>query len=153
MGALNFTTTLVGRGPGVAVILSEEQVAAVGEGAKRFPVAATVNGFRYRTTVVAMRGEFMFGLSKEVRTQAGVEAGQTVTITLELDREERTVEVPPALAHGLAGDAEAAAVFAKLAYTHRKEYARWVADAKREETRERRVAQALEMIRAGKTRS
>ena len=100
-----------------------------------------------------MRGEFMFGLSREVRSQAGVEAGQTVTIALELDRDERTVEVPPALARGLAGDAEAAAVFAKLAYTHRKEYARWVTDAKREETRERRAAQALEMIRAGKTRS
>ena len=40
-----------------------------------------------------------------------------------------------------------------MAYTHRKEYARWIAEAKREETRDRRVAQALEMIRAGRTRS
>jgi hypothetical protein len=144
---------LVSRGPGVAVLLDDEQVASVGEGAKRFPVAATVNGFRWRTTVVRMRGEFMFGLSKEIRAQAGVEAGDTVEVVLELDREERTVDVPAMLADGLAAAAEAAAAFEKLAYTHRKEYARWIDEAKREETRARRVAQALEMIRSGQTRS
>jgi uncharacterized protein YdeI (YjbR/CyaY-like superfamily) len=144
---------LVSRGPGVAVLLDDEQVASVGEGAKRFPVAATVNGFRWRTTVVRMRDEFMFGLSKEIRAQAGVEAGDTVEVVLELDREERTVDVPAMLADGLAADAEAAAAFEKLAYTHRKEYARWIDEAKREETRARRVAQALEMIRSGQTRS
>lgn len=153
MGAITFTTTLVSRGPGVAVLLDDEQVASVGEGAKRFPVAATVNGFRWRTTVVRMRDEFMFGLSKEIRAQAGVEAGDTVEVVLELDREERTVDVPAMLADGLAADAEAAAAFEKLAYTHRKEYARWIDEAKREETRARRVAQALEMIRSGQTRS
>jgi uncharacterized protein YdeI (YjbR/CyaY-like superfamily) len=61
--------------------------------------------------------------------------------------------MPSALAAALAGDAQARAAFEKLAFTHRKEYARWVAEAKREETRERRVQQALEMIKAGQTRS
>ena len=51
---MTFTTTLVSRGPGVAVLLDDQQVATVGEGGKRFPVAATVNGFRWRTTVVRM---------------------------------------------------------------------------------------------------
>ena len=153
MGEISFQSTLQSRGPGVAVILTDEQVTAVGEGPKRFPVVATVNGHSYRTTVVRMRGEFMFGLSKEVRAAAGVEAGETVPVTLALDAAERTVQLPPKLAAALAADGEAAAIFERLAFTHRKEYAGWIAEATREETRERRVTQALEMIRAGQTRS
>ena len=45
MGAIRFSTTLQARGPAAAVVLDEAQVAAVGEGAKRFPVLATVNGY------------------------------------------------------------------------------------------------------------
>jgi uncharacterized protein YdeI (YjbR/CyaY-like superfamily) len=82
-----------------------------------------------------------------------VEAGDSVEVALALDREERTVDLPPVLADRLAANPEAAAAFEKLAYTHRKEYARWIAEAKREETRARRVDQALEMIRSGQTRS
>jgi uncharacterized protein YdeI (YjbR/CyaY-like superfamily) len=77
----------------------------------------------------------------------------TVQVELELDGASREVEVPAALAVALEGDANARAAFEALAYTHRKEYAVWVQEAKREETRERRVAQALEMLRASKTRS
>ncbi len=153
MGAIAFTTTLVKRGPGVAVLLDAAQVTEVGEGAKRFPVAATVNGHTWRTTVVHMRGEFLFGLSQQVRREVGVDAGQAVEVKLELDQAERLVEVPPALADALAADGEASAAYQRLAYTHRKEYARWIEEAKREDTRERRIAQALEMLRAGKTRS
>jgi uncharacterized protein YdeI (YjbR/CyaY-like superfamily) len=65
----------------------------------------------------------------------------------------REVELPEALAGALAGDPAASAAFDALAYTHRKEYARWVQEAKRDETRQRRVAQALQMLREGKTRS
>jgi uncharacterized protein YdeI (YjbR/CyaY-like superfamily) len=82
-----------------------------------------------------------------------VAAGDQVDVILELDAAPREVEMPPALSAALAQDAQARAAFEKLAFTHRKEYARWVAEAKREETRERRVQQALEMIKAGQTRS
>jgi hypothetical protein len=135
------------------VILDDAQVAAVGEGAKRFPVVATVNGYTWRTSVVRMRGEFLLGLSKEVRQGAGAEAGDEVEVTVELDAAPREVEVPEALAAALADDPEARESFDRMAFTHRKEYARWIVDAKQEQTRQRRVAQALEMIRAGKTRS
>lgn len=67
------------------------------------------------------------------------------------DAAPRTVEVPEALARALAADPKAQATFENLAFTHRKEYARWIAEAKREETRERRVQRALNMIREGKT--
>ncbi len=153
MGSLEITAELQGRGPAGAFVLTDEQVAAVGEGAKRFPPATTINGHRLRTTVTRMRGEFLFGLSGAARQDASIEIGDTVTFTLELDQAPREVEVPPALAAALDGDPEAKRLFEALAYTHRKEYARWVAEAKREETRARRAEQAIEMLREGRTRS
>jgi hypothetical protein len=153
MGEITITDELQPRGPAAAIILDEDQVAAVGEGAKRFPVVATVNGHTWRTSVSRMRGEFMVGFSKEVREGAGVAAGDTITLELKLDSEPRTVEVPPALAEALDRDPEAKTTFEGLAFTYRKEFARWIDEAKRDETRERRVAQALDMIRTGRTRS
>jgi hypothetical protein len=153
MGEVKLKGELVARGPAAAFVLDAEQVAAVGEGPKRFPVVATVNGYTWRTSVARMAGEFLVGLSKEVRTGAGVQAGDTVTLELKLDTEPRTVEVPPALAEALDADPEAKAAFDGMAFTHRKEYARWIDEAKREETRARRVTQALDMIRTGRTRS
>jgi hypothetical protein len=151
MGSLELKTKLVARGPAAAIVLDDQQVAAVGEGAKRFPVVATVNGYSWRTSVARMGGEFCVGLNRAVRSEAGVEAGDDVDVVLELDRAPREVEVPQPLAEALAGDEQAQAAFAALAYTHRKEYARWIAEAKREETRRRRVGRALEMLRQGET--
>ena len=153
MGAIRLTATLASRGPAAAVVLDDEQVAAVGEGAKRFPVRATINGFTWRTTVTRMRGEFLLGLSREVRAGAGVEAGDVVEVGLELDEDQREVDVPAALAEALARDASAKSAFDGLAYTHRKEYARWITDAKRDETRQKRVSQAIQMLREGRIRT
>src|ERR1700761_3478168 len=150
---LTFTATLQKRGPAAAVVLDDDQVAPVGQGAKRFPVKATVAGYTWRGSVARMRGEFLLGLNREVREAAGVEAGDTVSVVLAPDTEERTVEVPEDLASALAGDAEAKAAFEGLAYTHRKEFARWVGEAKKAETRESRAAKAVAMLREGKTRS
>jgi hypothetical protein len=153
LGSLRFSTTLLPRGHAAAVVLGDAQVAAVGEGAKRFPVVATINGHTWRTTVTRMNGEFLLGLNRDVREGAGVQAGDTVDVALVLDEAPREVDVPDALADALARDRQAAEAYERLSYTHRKEYARWVAEAKRDETRERRVAQAIEMLRAGRTRS
>jgi uncharacterized protein YdeI (YjbR/CyaY-like superfamily) len=117
-----------------------------GGGRQALPVVATVNGHTWRTTFTRMRGEFLLSLNRAVRQEAGVE------VKLDLDTAPREVEVPEALANALAEDAKARAAFVRLAYTHRKEYARWIDEAKRDETRQRRVAQALERLREGKTR-
>jgi bacteriocin resistance YdeI/OmpD-like protein/uncharacterized protein DUF1905 len=151
VGSVRFTATLLPRRAAATVVLDDEDVALVGEGAKRFPVVATVNGYTWRTTVTRMRGEFLLGLNRAVRQEAGVEAGDTVDVELELDTAPREVQVPEALATALAGDPDARVAFDRLAYTHRKEYARWISQAKRDETRQRRVARALEMLRQGKT--
>ena len=153
VGAIRLTATLVARGPAAAVVLDDDQVAVVGEGAKRFPVRATVNGYSWLGSVTRMRGEFLLGLSRAVRDGAGVEVGDTVEVQLELDAAPRDVEMPAALAAALAGDPGARAAFDALAYTHRKEYARWIAEAKRDDTRERRVIKALEMLRDARTLS
>ena len=151
VGMLRFSATLVKRGPAAAVVLDQQQVEAVGEAAKRFPVQATVNGYRWRTSIARMGGESLLGLSRAVREQAGVQAGDTVDVELELDSAPREVELPQALALALASDDDARRAFDALSYTDRKELARSVAEAKREETRSRRVANALALLRAGKT--
>jgi hypothetical protein len=153
VGSIELVTTLVARGPAAAVVLDDDQVAAVGEGAKRFPVVATVNGYSWRTTVTRMRGEFLLGLNREVREAAGVQAGDRVEVAIALDSAPRDVELPEALAVALERDAAAKTAFHGLAFTHRKEFAQWVSEAKRPDTRDRRVAQALQMLREGKTRS
>jgi hypothetical protein len=153
MGVIRFRAQLRRRGPAAAVVLDEIQVATVGEGAKRFPVVATVNGYTWQTSVSRMGGEFLLGLNREVRTAAGVQAGDEAEVIIELDKTTREVDVPADLAAALAADPQAAASFERMAFTHRKEYCRWIDDAKRAETRLRRVAQAVEMIKAGKSRS
>lgn len=70
-------------------------------------------------------------------------------VELELDSEPREVELPPELERALAGDAEAKEAFDGLSYTHRREYAEWVAGAREPETRERRLGKAVEMLLAG----
>jgi len=147
MGSLRMTTTLQARGPAAAVVLDDEQVAQIGEGAKRFPVQATVNGYTWRTTVMRMGGEFMVGLNKAVREAAGAQAGDLVEVAIDLDTAPREVDVPEPLANALAKDPAAKAAFDALSFTNRKEYARAVAEAKRPETRDRRVAQTIEKLR------
>jgi Bacteriocin-protection, YdeI or OmpD-Associated/Domain of unknown function (DUF1905) len=153
LGSIRFSSTLEARGPAAAVVLSDDQLVAVGEGAKRFPVKATVNGYTWRTSVARMGGEFLVGLNRQVREGAGVGVGDRVDVELELDTEPRQVEVPQLLADALGADPRTREKFDALAYTHRKEYARWIAEAKRPETARRRVEQALQMLREGKTRS
>ena len=142
---LRLRTVLEPRGPAAAIVLDDAQVAALGGGRKAFPVRVTVNGHTFPGRIARMGGESLIGLSKAVRAACGVEPGD--------DDAPREVEVPEALATALAGDEEARRAYEALAYTHRKEFARWVGDAKRPETRERRVAETLTMLREGRTRS
>jgi uncharacterized protein YdeI (YjbR/CyaY-like superfamily) len=91
-------------------------------------------------------GRVCLGVHKATREEAGVAPGDGVTLVVE--RAERPeVEVPGELNEALAQDADAAAAFERLAYTHRREYAQWVAEAKRPETRTRRVQETLERLR------
>lgn len=115
-----------------------DAVAALGSG-KRPKVKVTLAGYTYRSTVAAYGEVFMLPLSAEHRNAAGVKAGDEVEVTLELDTEPRTVEVPDDLAAALAAKSGATEAFAALAYSARKEHVRQVEDAKTAETRTRRI--------------
>lgn len=116
-----------------------EIIAALGTH-KRPKVAVSLNGYTYRSTVAAYGDVFMLPLSAEHREAAGVKAGDQVEVTLELDLEPRTVDVPDDLAAALTEKPGATAAFEALSYTMRKEYVRQVESAKAQETRVRRIA-------------
>lgn len=152
MPALEITRPLEPFGPAAALILTDAEVAELG-GGRRAAVRVSIGERSARLRLAVMGGQNCIGLSKSARADLGVTPGETVVARVELDTEVREVELPEHLARALEGDPEARRAFEGLAYTHRKEYATWVAEAKRAETRERRVAQALEMLREGRTRS
>lgn len=121
-------------------------VAALGSG-KRPKVKISFNGYTYRSTVAAYGDGFMLPLSQEHREAAGVQAGDVVEVTLELDTEPRTVDVPDDLAAALAENSLRDA-FDALAYSTRKEHVRQVESAKAEDTRQRRVAKIVASLQA-----
>jgi hypothetical protein len=144
-----FTATLQdsGRGGGRWLEVPFDPKEAFGEA--RAPVEGTLNGTPFRGRLAVYGGKAYLGLNKEVRAAAHIEVGDRVEVVLHRDDSPREVEVPQELLVALERDSAAKAAFEKLAFTHRREYARWIAEAKREETRERRVAKAVEMLKAG----
>ena len=125
-----------------------EVIAALGT-QKRPKVKATVNGYSYRNTVAAYGEVFMLGFSAEHRAASGLKAGDEIEVTLELDTEPRTVEVPADLAAALAAKTGARAAFDASSYSARKEFVRQVESAKAQETRERRIARIVDQLGQG----
>lgn len=120
-------------------------------GRKRVPVVAHIDGEPYRGSLVRMGGPaHMLLIRKDVRERIGKQPGDTVSVTLREDTEERTVDVPEDLAAALAADDDAATFFNGLSYTHRREYVQWITEAKREQTRRDRVAKTLGMLQEGR---
>ena len=118
-------------------------------GEARPPVKGTVNGVEYRSRLMVYGSETMLGLTNAFRASAGIAEGDEVEVVIERDDAPREVEVPPALQAALEGDAIARAAYERLSFTHRREYANWIAEAKQEKTRSRRTERALEMLREG----
>lgn len=143
MGTITMRTTLERRGPAAAIVLTDEQVAGLGPG-KVFPVRVTIGDRTAEARVARMGGENLVGLSKDRRAALDVEIGDVVKVVIELDEGPREVSVPEELAAALAENPEAKAAFDRLPPSHRKEHARAVADAKRPETKARRVAAAID---------
>ena len=113
----------------------------------RVPVVATMNGYTYRSSLSPMGGCHMLPVAAEVRAGAHVAGGDRVKLTLREDTEERTVDVPDDLGQAL-GKAGMRAAFDAMAFTHRKEWVRAVQDAKRPETRTKRIADCVAAMRA-----
>lgn len=135
-------TVLAPMGPATAIELTDAQVAELG-GGKRAAVVVGIGGRTARVRLGVMGGRNLIGLSKAVRAELGVEIGDAVEATVDLDVVERAVEVPGDLAAALDAAPGARSAFDALPFTRRKELARGVAEAKRPETRDRRIAAAL----------
>ena len=118
-------------------------------GTARPKVKATVNDVTLRTTVSVYGGRSYVGFRKQIQEAAGIRIGDRVRVRIEPDVEPREIEVPDDLAQALKKDRAASQAFEGLSYTHRKEYAQWVEDAKKPETRQRRVEKTIELLRAG----
>ena len=145
---MEFRTTVVQSGKtATGLQVPDEVVAALG-GGRRPPVTVTLGDHGYRTTVAPMGGAFWIPLAAEHREAAGVQAEQEVDVSIELDTAPREVPVPDDLATAMDDDARAA--FDGLAFSHRKEWVRWVEEAKKPETRTARIEKTVEGLRAGR---
>ncbi len=120
-------------------------------GKKRVKIKATIDGEPYRGTLVRM-GEpcHILIVIKAIREKIGKTFGDEVEVILEEDLEPRLVTVPDDLMEKLADNPLAKDFYEKLSYTHQREYVNWINDAKREETRLRRIAKMIEMLEEGK---
>ena len=117
----------------------------------RVPVKGTINGFPYRTSIMPRGdGTHYMVVARELQIGAKATAGDSVKVSMEMDREERILEIPEKLQRAIRTDAEAAENFASLSYSHRKEYVDWIATAKKPGTKVARTEKALAMLRAGK---
>ncbi len=125
-----------------------EVVEALGSGRKP-AVSVTINGHTYRSTVASMGGRFMLPVSAEVRDQAGVAAGDTLGVDVELDTAPREVEVPADLRAALDADEQAGRFFDGLSYSNKRRFTMQVVDAKTAETRARRIEKFVGQLAEG----
>ncbi len=144
--AINVHATLEPGGPATAIELDDAQVDALG-GGKRAAVKVTIGDRTAQLRLGVMGGRNLIGLSKASREALGVEIGDTVDAVIELDADPREIEVPDDFAAALAEVPGAREAFDRLAPSHRKEHVRAILEAKRPETRARRVAASVEKVR------
>jgi Bacteriocin-protection, YdeI or OmpD-Associated/Domain of unknown function (DUF1905) len=119
-------------------------------GRARPPVQVSIRGHTWRTTPGIYGGVGHVVVNRAVKSATAVDAPDRVQVRMELDTKPRTVRVPADLRGALGKDPVAKQAFARLSPSHRREYVEWVEDAKRPETRARRVAVTAERVRAGK---
>jgi|ERR1044071_1206321 hypothetical protein len=117
----------------------------------RVPVRGTINGFPYRSSIFPMgEGCHYMVVNKNVRAGAKAKGGETVSVVMERDDEPRIITPPADFARALKSNKEARAMWEKLSYTHQKEHALAIEEAKRPETRVRRIEKAIAQLAAGK---
>lgn len=140
------STVELGGKTATGIRVPDDVIAALGT-SKRPAVTITIDGHTYRTTAVRMGGQFYVPLSAANRTAAGVQAGDDVDVDLAPDSAPREVDLPADLAAAM--DATARGHYDTLSFTHRKEWVRWVEEAKRPETRATRIEKTVAALRAG----
>ena len=126
--------------------IPDEAVTSLGGGG-RPKVTVALNGFTFPSSIAKMGGSYWLGVSAERRTAAGVEGGQVYDLDVELDTAPRVIETPDDLRAALEAEPGLRARWEKLSYSHQREHVQAITSAKAPETRARRVAKAIEMLR------
>jgi Bacteriocin-protection, YdeI or OmpD-Associated/Domain of unknown function (DUF1905) len=146
----SFTATIQNAGGGGAFVEIPFDVEKE-FGSKRPKVKAMIEGVSYRGTLVRMGSEHhMLLILKGIREQIGKTFGDEIKVVVEPDAEPRLIEIPKDLSKEFKKDKQAKAIFDKLSYTHRREYVRWIEEAKRAETRQNRINKTIEMLKKGR---
>jgi len=148
---LRFKVKLEGQeGSSVAWMNAPFNVPATYGTKARVPVRGTINGYPFRSSLMPMGGCHGMAVNKTMRDGANARAGDVVDVVMERDLNERTVEAPPELVKELRKHKKARERWEALAFTHKKEMANCIRDAKRAETRQRRLANVKDVLKSGK---
>ena len=147
---MKFSATIDRNGKTACGIRVPNEVVA-GLGSSRRPaVRVTLAGHTYRSTIAARGGKFLLPVSADNREAAGVDAGDQVEVRLALDSEPREVTVPADFDAALDREPEAKRFFTGLSYSQQRWFVMGIEEAKKPETRERRIAKAVERLRSGR---
>ena len=147
--SIKFKTTILQIGNNTGINVPEEIIVRLGAG-KKPPVVITLNNYTYRSTVAVMGGKYLVSLSAENRKNAHVQGGDTLQITIALDTEPRTVELPPDFQKAFDKNKQAREAFDKLAPSKKKAMVLSIMDAKTEETKIKRIDKAIAALVDGK---
>jgi Uncharacterized protein conserved in bacteria len=148
---VTFTTTILSMGNNTGIEVPPKIVEGFGA-TKRPPVKVTVGGHTYQSTVAVMGGKYLISLSAANRKAAGVEGGDKVKVTLEFETAPRIVELPADFAKALAKVPAAKKFYDGLAPSMKKFHVTNIEGAKTDETRARRIAKSVEMLKDGRAR-
>jgi hypothetical protein len=146
MSVKTFKITIVRDGPICFIPLGFDPKAVFGKA--RAPVRVTLNGYTYRSTIAAMGGPPCIPLRRSHREAAGLEGGETIQVRVELDTEKREVKPPADLVKALKAEPKALEQWGALSYTHQREHVEAIEEAKKPETRTRRIAAAVGKLMA-----
>jgi hypothetical protein len=117
----------------------------------RVPVRGTINGFPYRSSIFPMGdGRHYMTVNKNLRAGAKIKGGEIVSVVMGRDDEPRVITPPEDFARALRASKEARTAWEKLSYTHQKEYAKAIEEARRPETRARRIEKAIARLASPK---
>ena len=149
---MRFRAELKSNGKTAAGFEVPDQIVADLGGGGRPKVKVTIGGYEFRTSIARMGDRYLLGVSNERRAEAGIAAGETLDVEVELDTAERRVEIPVDLAEALAAEPEAKAFFESLSFSKQQWHILQVATAKKPETRTNRVTTSVAMLAAGRAR-
>ena len=140
---IKFKTTILTAGKTATGICIPDEIVESLNAGKKPPIRVTINGYSYRSTVAVMGGKYMVGVNADVREAAGVKGGDSLTVEMELDKEERKVELPTDFKKALDKNPNANKFFQTLSYSKQKNHVTLIEQAKTDETRQKRIDKSI----------